>query len=254
MRKRGLPERGDLVVCEITKINPNSVYAKLLEYDRSGMIHVSEIAKRWVKDIREFVKLRQLVVCSVGRVEGNDISLSLKRVNKNQGDRKLQEYKKEMNAEKFLEQIAKQLGKTLEEAFEEVGYDLEEKFGSVNRSFETALRNPNLLAEKGINKEWADAITDMAKKNYVEKTYEVKSKLNLVSYAENGMEVIKGALIKAAEKGLDVRYISAPKYQITGTGKNIKEVKELVENVSREVIGEVEKSGGECSFVLEGKN
>ncbi|MBN1896797.1 MAG: translation initiation factor IF-2 subunit alpha [Candidatus Aenigmarchaeota archaeon] len=254
MRKRGLPERGEMVVCEITKINPNSVYAKLLEYDRSGMIHVSEIAKRWVKDIREFVKLRQLVVCSVGRADENDISLSLKRVNKNQGDRKLQEYKKEMNAEKFLEQIAKQLGKTLEEAFEEVGYDLEEKFGSVNKSFETALRNPNLLAEKGINKEWADAITEMAKKNYVEKTYEVKSKLNLVSYAENGMEVIKGALMKAAENGLDVRYISAPKYQITGTGKNIKEVKELVENVSREVVGKVEKSGGECSFVLEGKN
>lgn len=254
MRKRGLPERGELVVCEITKINPNSAYAKLLEYDRSGMIHVSEIAKRWVKNIRDFVKERQLVVCTVGRVESDDISLSLKRVNKNQGDRRLQEYKKEKNAEKFLEQIAKQLGKTLEQAFEEVGHDLEETFGSINRSFETALKNPELLAEKGIDRKWADAIIEMAAKNYVEKTYDVKAILNLVSYADNGMDVIRGALKKAADNGLNVRYISAPRYQISGNGKNIKKIKELVEASCQDVVDEVNKSGGECSFALEGKN
>jgi translation initiation factor 2 subunit 1 len=253
MRKKGMPERDEMVVCEITKINPNSAYAKLLEYERTGMIHVSEVARRWVKNIKEFVKERQLVVCKVLKVDGNYISLSLKRVNKGQGDRKLQEFKRDRNAEKFLEQIAKQFGKTLEQAYEEIGYNLEDTFGSLHRTFDIALRNPELLAEKGIDKKWADAIVETAKKSFVEKTYEVKAKLKLTSYAPDGMDVIKKALSGAAKNGLEVKYISAPSYQLTGKGKDIKKVRELLETECRKMASAVENSGGEASFSIEGK-
>ncbi|UCD03431.1 MAG: S1 RNA-binding domain-containing protein [Candidatus Aenigmatarchaeota archaeon] len=252
MRKLGRPEREELVVCEITRINPNSVYARLLEYKMSGMIHVSEVAKRWVRDIREFVKERQLVVCKVIRVEGNDISLSIKRVNRNQADRRLQEFKRERNAEKFLEQIAKQFKKSLDEAYDEVGHDLQDNFGSLNKTFEIALKNPELIKEKGIDAKWALAIIEIAQKNFVEKRYEVKAALNLKSYASDGVEVIKKALLDAADKGLDVKYISAPRYQITGRGKDIKKVRELVETACEDVVRAV-KASGEASFALEGK-
>jgi translation initiation factor 2 subunit 1 len=252
MRKQGMPERDELVVCEITRINPNSVYAKLLEYDRSGMIHVSEVAKRWVRDIREFVKERQLVVCKVGRVDGNDISLSLKRVNKNQADRRLQEFKRERNAEKFLEQIGKQFKMKLDQVYEEIGYDLQENFGSINKTFEIALKNPELLKEKGIAEKWSKAIIDIAQKSFVEKTYEVKAVLDLRSYAPDGTEIIKKTLTEAAGNGLDVKYISAPKYQITGKGKDIRKVRELVEAACEKVVNDIESSG-EASFELEGK-
>ncbi len=253
MRKRGVPERDEMVVCEITRINPNSAYATLLEYDKSGMIHVSEVAKRWVRNIREFVKEKQLVVCKVVRVDAQDISLSIKRVNKGQADRRLQEFKRERNAEKFLEQIGKQFRKSLDETYDEIGYDLIDNFGSLNKTFDIALRNPDLLAEKGIDKKWAQAIIDIAEKNFVEKTYEVKAKLNLTSYAPDGIDVIKKALSVASGKGLDVKYISAPKYQITGKGDDIKKVRELVESACREVVSSVESSSGEAGFTLEGK-
>lgn len=249
----GTPDRDELVVCEITRINPNSVYANLLEYDLSGMIHVSEVAKRWVRDIREFVKERQLIVCRVTRVIGNDISLSIKRVNRNQADRRLQEFKRERNAEKFLEQIAKQFKKTLDQAYDEVGHDLQENFGSLNKTFEIALKNPDLLKEKGIDGKWAQAIIDIALKSFVEKTYEVKATLVLKSFAPDGLDTIKKALLGAAKKNLDVKYISAPKYQITSTGKDIKKVRELVESACEDVVKAVEASTGEANFTLEGK-
>jgi translation initiation factor 2 subunit 1 len=253
MRKRGMPERDEMVVCEITRINPNSAYAKLLEYNKSGMIHVSEVAKRWVRNIREFVKERQLVVCRVMRVDGQDISLSMKRVNRGQADRRLQEFKRERNAEKFLEQIGKQFKKSLDEAYEEIGYDLIDSFGSLHRTFDIALKNPELLAEKGIDKRWARAIREIAEKSFVEKTYEVTAKLDLKSYASDGREIIQKALSGAAEKGLDVKYISAPKYQITGRGKDVRKVRELVESACQEAVASVAGSSGEGSFTLEGK-
>lgn len=253
MRKQGVPERDEMVVCEITRINPNSAYAKLLEYDKSGMIHVSEVAKRWVRNIREFVKEKQLVVCKVVRVDAQDISLSIKRVNKGQADRKLQEFKRERNAEKFLEQIGKQFKKSLDDTYEEIGYELIESFGSLHKTFDVALKNPDLLADKDIDKKWAQAIIDIAEKNFVEKTYEVRAKLNLRSYASDGMEIVKKALSAAEGNGLDVKYISAPKYQITGKGKDIKKVIEIVERACQEVVTSVESSNGEAEFTLEGK-
>ena len=44
----------------------------MLEYKKKGLIHVSEVALRWVKDIREFIKLNQqifMVLC--GHSGGN---------------------------------------------------------------------------------------------------------------------------------------------------------------------------------------
>ncbi|MFH0956377.1 MAG: S1 RNA-binding domain-containing protein [Candidatus Aenigmatarchaeota archaeon] len=253
MRKKGMPQIDELVMCEVMKINPNSAYAKLLEYDRTGMIHVSEVAKRWVRDIREFVKERQIVVCKVIGIDREYISLSIKRINRNQADRRFQEFKRERNAEKFLEQVAKQFGISLEQAYEEIGYELDEKFGGLHRTFEIAVTNPELLAEKGISKKWADAIIDIAMKSFVEKIYEIKAMLSLTTTAPDGVDVIKKVLLGVAEKGLEVKYISAPAYQVSGSGKNAKKLRETLEAACTQAVGAVEAAGGEASFSLEGK-
>jgi translation initiation factor 2 subunit 1 len=253
MRKKGMPQVDELVMCEVMKINPNSAYAKLLEYDRTGMIHVSEVAKRWVRDIREFVKERQVVVCKVIGIDREYISLSIKRINKNQADRKFQEYKRERNAEKFLEQVAKQFNMTIEQAYEEIGYELDDKFGGLHRTFELAISNPELLAEKGIAKKWADAIIDIARKSFVEKTYEIKAVLTLTTTAPDGIDSLKKALVGIAGKGLDVKYISAPTYQVSGSGKNAKKLRETLEAACEEAAAQVRTGGGEGSFALEGK-
>jgi len=251
MRKIGRPEKGELVVCEIVKINPNSAYARLLEYDKTGMIHVSEVAKRWVRNIREFVKENQLVVCKVRIAYDDHISLSIKRVDRNQADRKLQEFKRERNSEKLLEQTGKMFGKNLDEAYEEIGYTLQEEFGSIFKSFEIALKNPELFSSKGIDKKWADAITETAKKSFVKKTYDVIANLVLVSYASDGIDAIKKSLSGIKKKGIDTKYISASKYKITGKGEDIKTVKGLVEDACQKAVNAIESAGGTGSFTIE---
>ena len=251
MKKQGYPHRGELVVCEITKINPNSAFANLLEYEMTGMIHVSEVARRWVRNIREFVKQNQLLVCSVVRVDEADISLSIKRVSRSESERKLQEYKRERNAEKLLEQMGKKFNLNLENTYDEIGYKMQDEFGSLHRAFDIALRNPGLLTEKGIDNKWAEAIIEIANKSFSEKTYEVKADLMLSSFSPKGVDIIKEALVKLEGTGLEVRYISAPKYQLVGRGKNIKELKGLVASVSEQAIEQVRKAGGEGSFAIE---
>jgi len=250
MIKAEFPKFGELVICEITKINPNSAYARLIEYDKTGMIHVSEVAKRWVRDIREFVREGQLAVCKVIRIDQSYISLSLKRVDKDQSDRKLQEYKRERSSEKVLEQLGKQSGKNLEQMYTEVGYVMREEFGSLFKAFDIALKNPELLEAKGISKKWVDAIVEIAKKSFVKKTYEVKADLKLVSYVPDGIGVIRSSLSGIGRSGFDVKYIAAAKYQVAGKGDNAKELKTRMENACNEAVGAVEKSGGEGGYSL----
>lgn len=248
MKKKGMPENGELVICRITKIHPNSAFAELTEYGKTGMIHVSEVARRWVRNIREFLKENQYVVCRVMRIEGDHIYLSVKRVAKEQANSKLNEFKREKKAEKMFELAGKDLGKSLEESYEEIGYKLQDSFGSLIKVFEVALNNPELLKSKGIPKNWADALINIAKKSYVEKEYEVKAKLKLVCYEPDGIKVIKKVLMKARENNLEVKYISTPTYMLVGKGKNHKELEARIEKTAEEIVKCIRQNNGEGSF------
>jgi len=245
-----MPRRNELVVCKVVKIFPNSAFAEMIEYRKRGMIHVSEVALKWVRDIREFIKEKQYVVCRVMRVDGNDISLSVKRVRKEEGDRKLTEFKRERKAEKMLELLAKSKKSSLDDAYKEVGYDLEDEFGSLNKAFEFAIKNPDLLKSKIGKNLWIDDVIEMAKKSYSEKVYTVKANLNMICYTPEGIETIKKVLKKAGESGVDVRYVSAPKYVISAKGKNFRDVKEKVVNAAEAVAKEINATKGSCEFEL----
>jgi len=251
MRKKGLPEVDELVICRITKLHPNSAFAELLEYEASGMIHVSEVAKRWVRDIREFVRENSLVVCRVMRVEGSQLSLSIKRVAHEQANSRLNEFNRERKAEKMLELAGKELGKTLEQSYSEVGLMLQDSFGSLTKSFELALKDPEFMRTKGVPDEWVKALSAVAVKSKVEKEFVVKAGLRLVSYEPEGVNVIKEALRKAEAEGLEVRYISAPKYIVVGRGMNHREVREKVGRVAGDIARQVRQKNGIGEFEVD---
>jgi len=248
VRKQGFPSKREIVICRITKIYPNSASAQLIEYGKEGMIYVSEVASRWVRDIREFLKEKQFVVCRVMRVDGDHIELSAKRVYKEDSGRKLNEFKRENKAEKMFELSAKSLKKNLEQAYNEIGTRVEEEFGSLTKLFETALRKPELLKAKGIPQTWIRAITEIAKKKLVEKTYEARAELNLICYKPDGVRVIKNVISKNVPQELEIKYISAPKYVLTGRGKNHKQVKMLVEQTAERIAKDINNQNGEASF------
>ena len=251
MKRNYSPREGELVICRITRINPNSAFAELVEYERTGMIHVSEVAARWVRDIREFIKESQFVVCRVIRVEGDHVSLSIKRVRQEEASSKMNEFKRENKAEKLLELAAKSIGKTPEQAFHEVGFGLQEEFGSLSKAFEIAWRNPELFRAKGVPAAWLQPILDIVKKAYSDKTYELKAELNLMCYASNGIEIIRDALSKAVkENDIEVKYISAPKYMLVARGKNYKEIEATISRAAASITAEINKCKGDCTFKM----
>lgn len=222
VKKRGMPSIGELVICKISKINPNSAFAYLEEYGIEGMIHISEVSSGWIRDIRQFVKTGQTAVAKVTRIEENHVSLSLKRVDKKQENNKIKDYRLNQRAEKMLQIAAEGMKKTLDNAYEEVGFVLQENFGSLYEGFKLSLSNPQLLKERGIPEKWVDQLKMVAEKTIVQKEFEFKAKLHIKTYKEGGVNIIKEIVTNARKSGLDVRYIAAPEYLVKFKTMNAK--------------------------------
>eukprot|EP00826_Nyctotherus_ovalis_P040106 TRINITY_DN390_c0_g1_i8.p1 TRINITY_DN390_c0_g1~~TRINITY_DN390_c0_g1_i8.p1 ORF type:complete len:146 (-),score=8.83 TRINITY_DN390_c0_g1_i8:71-508(-) len=67
---------------EITTIKDFGAFVKLSTGDM-GLVHISEIADTYVKDVKEFVSVGQAVKVKVIKVENKKIALSMKNVEGN---------------------------------------------------------------------------------------------------------------------------------------------------------------------------
>ncbi len=243
------PPKNEIVVGKVTNINPNSVFVHLIEYEKDGMVHVSEVSNKWVKDIRRHVKVGQTVTCKVRGIDRSKghIYLSLKRVSDYERKHALDAWKRERRAEKMLELAAKEKGVSLDDAYDEVGFKLQEEFGEMFQGFKEAKKNRELLEKRGLDKEWVDIIEEIAEKTIEEKETVVKGVLELTCPKSDGVKRIKTVL---ENSGLDASYISAPKYSIKIKSKDPRSAEQKLKKKADEIIEEIKKEDGEGSFEL----
>ncbi|MFN0239216.1 S1 RNA-binding domain-containing protein, partial [Hydrogenobacter sp. Uz 6-8] len=91
----GWPEAGELIVGEVDEIADFGVFVDLTEYrDRRGLVHISEVASGWIKNVRDHVREGQTIVAKVLSVDedAQQIDLSLKDVNEHQRKETIQEW------------------------------------------------------------------------------------------------------------------------------------------------------------------
>jgi translation initiation factor 2 subunit 1 len=138
MERSGWPDEGDNVVCSVKRVTDFGAFVELDEYGhREGLIHISDVASGWVKYIRDHVREGQKIVCKVLYVDTakHHIDLSLKDVNEHQRREKIQEWKNEQKAEKWIEYVAKTT-KISKEDLPKLTDLFYEKFGSVYAAFQ----------------------------------------------------------------------------------------------------------------------
>lgn len=234
-KKRGIPANGEFVICKIKSVNPNSAFAELVEYGKEGMIHISEVKRGWVRDIRQHIKNGQIVVAKVVEVSGDHIYLSLKRVYDNQQKDRMREYKFDQKAEKMLEISAKEMKKSLDKAYEEVGFLLEEQFGSLYDAFKVILKYPERVQDL-IPKNWFDVIKKVAESSIEQKEFEIGAQVLIKSRDPHGINIIKSVLKNIQDSGFQVKYISAPKYLVKYKTKDPKKGTKIFSEKLEEIL------------------
>jgi translation initiation factor 2 subunit 1 len=256
MERSGWPEESDLVVCTVKKVTDFGAFVELDEYaKKEGLIHISEVASGWVKYIRDHVREGQKIVCKVLYVDTakHHIDLSLKDVNEHQRREKIQEWKNEQKAEKWIQYVAKTT-KTEQEILNKLIELIYVKFGSVYSAFEKSRANGiSALTDLGISKEFAEAIKKVAEENLKKPQVEIAGYVDLTSSLPDGIEHIKKSLIAAGDIKeenikIDISYTGAPRYRIHVIAPDYKKAESILKRSSQAAIEIIEKAGGTGEF------
>jgi len=255
-RKPQWPEVGDLVIATVENVADYGAYVNLDEYNKRGLLHVSEISSSWIRNIRDFVREGQKVVLKVTRVnlEKGHIDLSLRRVTKRAKIEKIRQWKQDRKAEALLRGVAEKIGLPDEEVYEKAGALLEEKYGLYEGFEKIATEGSEVLTELGVPESLAKAFVDVAEERIRVKMVKVKGTLEIRCLAPNGVRIIKDAFLnakkteKAKDTGIRFYVVAAPKYSVEVSAENYKRAEEVLQKVSQSVITNIGKAGGQGTF------
>ncbi len=189
------PEIGETVVCKVKQVLNYGAFVELVEYNnRKGFVHVSQVATRWVKNIRNYVKegqIRAAKVQSINR-ERNQIDLSFTRVSASAQRARMEEWKQSKRCKKLLEILANEQKKTFQQAWESIAIPLFEKYDSLADAFQ----NIALLGEEAaenVEKQWLKPLVQLVKKNVAIPEKTLRGVLSIRSLEPNGVDLIKQA-------------------------------------------------------------
>jgi len=245
LRRPEWPDVGDLVIGTVVKITSYGVYVRLDEYDKEGLLHVSEVASRWVRNIRDYVREGQKVVLKVLRVHADkgQVDLSRRRVTKRDKKEKIQSWKKDRKAEGLLRTAAEKLNISFEEAYEKAGALIENAFGDLHEGLEkTAKDGVNVLLELGIENELAVTLEGIAKEKIQISLVSVKGILELQNPKPKGVLIIKETLKHAQEVGesedadVTIYLVSPPKYRIVVSAEDYKIAESVLETAANSAV------------------
>lgn len=251
VKRRGFPKENELVIAEIKELSQFAAWCEMKEYPHlKGVINISEAIGKWIYDIREVLKLNQVVVGKVLKIEEKEnlVHLSLKKVSKEEEKEKLNEYKKEETAEKILELAAKKLNKDLEKAYEEVGYILQEKYGYLFLAFDEFVDKGKIPEKLKISEDWKEAIMKVLEEKREAKIFKISYEIIASCIEKNGIEKIKDVLKKLKDKNVEIKYLSAPRYLVKLITKNPKEDVKIFEKKLEEVKNYAKKINVEFNY------
>ena len=250
------PEVGDLVIATIESVTTYGAYAKLDEYNKQGLLHVSEISSSWIRNIRDYVREGQKTVLKVLRVdpEKGHVDLSLRRVTKRARIEKIRSWKQDRKAEALLREIAEKLVLSSEDLYSQAVARIEENYNLYEALENTAKEGPEILTKIGVPENLAKVFAEVAADRIHVKMVKVKGTLEIRCMKPNGVKIIKESFVNAKKtekpKEADIRFyvIAAPKYSIEVSAENYKRAEEVIQKVAQNVVSNVVKAGGQGSF------
>ena len=243
--KDGFPEVNDIVYCSVKKISGgNTVFVDIEEFEKEGVLTISEIAPGRIRNLRDHVEEGRKIVCKVIRVDEskNRIAVSLRRVSVIMRNQKLETIKKEEFAEKMYEDAAKELSMTKDDLFEKTYEPIFEEYETVFESlYEVMLDNTKIEMFTDLDKKQRESFLKFINDRIKPEEVTIKKHFKLVSTAKEGVEEVKQAISNAHSvfnyDKFDITYKAAGEFGVT----IVHEDKKSADKMYNEFIANLEK-------------
>ncbi|MEM4246225.1 MAG: translation initiation factor IF-2 subunit alpha [Candidatus Bathyarchaeia archaeon] len=254
MSESEYPEVGDLVISTVRRVVNYGAYVSLDEYGgKEGLIHTSELSTTWVKNVRDYAREGQKLVCKVLRVnpKRNQVDLSLRRVSGREKKEKLLQWKMDKRADSILRSANEKMALTPEQ-LEGLKSLILKRFDSVYEALEESLFDgSNVFKRIGIPPDQAEALTEAAASKIRLERARVRGTVELTSFQPRGVDDIKESLSRAAKvkrpKRSEVRIyaLGAPRYRIEVTANEYAQAEEILEKTIQTALDSIRDLKGE---------
>lgn len=242
IKRSGFPEESDLVMCTVNNIQHNSIFVNIHEYDRQGMITISEVAPGRIRNIRDYVVEGKVVVCKVLYVnkERGYIDLSLRRVSEGQRREKNDSLKQELKAEKIIEMAAHALKMDVKVLYDKIASAFLDSYFYVYQAFDDFLAGTISLSDF-FDKNVAENLEKIIREKIKPKEILIAGDITINSWEENGVEDIKTALTSAIKDNITISYMGGGRYRILTKGIDYKVVEKLLKDASDSITAYMKK-------------
>jgi translation initiation factor 2 subunit 1 len=239
MTEDRFPEEGELTLCTVEQIMGTTVFVKLDNYQKTGVISTSEVAPGRIRNIRDYVVPNKKIVCKVLRLDRakGHIDLSLRRVSQKDAREIIERYNKEKAATTILKIASKKV--------DDVSEKIKKKYNSLFEFLEKAKEDISIVSEF-FGKDESEKIANLIKERIKTKKIEVKKKISISSIAPNGISIIKNALDK---KDVTVNYLGAPFYCVSAEANDYKTANKKLENALNEICLKIKAEGGKIEII-----
>ncbi|MCK5449742.1 hypothetical protein KAI32_02655 [Candidatus Pacearchaeota archaeon] len=229
-------EENDLILCKVEKVT-NTITFVRLPNGKQGTIISSEIAPGRIKFMRQYVVPNKQIVCKILEILGDNIYLSLRRVNSKERKEVMQKFKQEQATNIAFKQI-------LGEESENITEKILEDFTTLVEFIDAAKENEKLIAQyiPKINQESIKKLTEKKKVNL-----ELKQTIKIKCLENDGIKRIK-EIFDIDDKNLSITYITAGQFKLKLIVEDFKQGKKRM----TEIIEELEKKAGKtnCEFFV----
>jgi len=242
IKRSGFPEESDLVMCTVNNIQHNSIFVNIHEYDRQGMITISEVAPGRIRNIRDYVAEGKVVVCKVLYVnrERGYIDLSLRRVSESQRRQKNDELKQELKAEKIIEMTAHSLKMDFKTLYDKIAESFLKNYYYTFQAFDDFLSG-NLVFTDYFDKSISETLEKIIREKIKPKEILIAGDITINTWEENGVEDIKNALALAIKENTTVNYLGGGKYRVLLKGTDYKTLEKSLKDISDNVMAHMKK-------------
>ncbi|NHJ39936.1 MAG: S1 RNA-binding domain-containing protein [Asgard group archaeon] len=254
----GYPKRNELVVASVTEVAGHGAYVTLDEYDNlRAYVHISEISRTWVKNIRNHIRDGQRIVAKVLRVDPQrrQIDLSIKRVPDQMKKLKLLETKRENTAKALFKLILERLPKEEHKLENEVKDILIRNFEMLYYGLEFASTSTQkALTDLGINEVWAKTIRKIASENIIAATVEIKGTVEISIPGGEGVLHLQEALlagrdnVKEKKTNIKIYTEGSPRYAIEVVSEDYKIAEKALDSALERIEEVVNNYNGTISF------
>jgi translation initiation factor 2 alpha subunit (eIF-2alpha) len=229
-------EEDETILCTVEKVTNTVTFVRLPD-GREGTIISSEIAPGRIKFMRQYVFPNKRIVCKVLKDIGNQVHLSLRRVNAKERNEVMQRFKHEQATSHAIKQL---FGEDNERIKEKILKDYKNL-----TEFIDAARLDEQVMKTYVSADKMGSMLKIIEKK--KKIFEIKKSINLKCSEEDGIDRLKKILDFKDEK-VEINYIAAGEYVLKLLIEDIKNGKKIIAEIEEELQKRAKENNCEISI------